>query len=56
MKKWLSIILLALGIITTIGSCSLAYINGTATSTTASDATQKVINDAKQIKDIYHEE
>ncbi len=54
MKKWLTIILLALGIVTTVGSCSMAYLNGTATATTASDATTKVVNDVKAIKEAYN--
>ena len=54
MKKWLTIILLALGIVTTVSSCSMAYLNGKATATTASDATTKVVNDVKAIKEAYN--
>lgn len=54
MKKWLTIGLLALGTLTTVGSCTMAYINGTATDKTATDATAKVIENVKQIKDVYN--
>lgn len=54
MKKWLTIGLLSLGILTTIGSCTMAYINGTATDKTAADATAKVIENARQIRETYN--